>query len=211
MLEINYTCSLGSLCHSSQLLKRNQYKICSYPFDWIFSNCNNIIHCIEDDFKIFLDKSYYVNISETKCGHSMYDDLINNNYMFNHHNPLINIDHYNYYLRCVNRFKDLLTKQEHKLFIMIFVNMNNIDSNIINNIIDFNNKFSKYTSNYTLLVIFHIPNKEQNHHVFTYVNNIHFLELHTLSLTNGIEFSKNDDNFYLDNIIKTNYNYNIKN
>lgn len=39
--EIKYTCSLGSLCHSSQLLKRNKYKLCSYPFDWIFSNCIN--------------------------------------------------------------------------------------------------------------------------------------------------------------------------
>jgi hypothetical protein len=131
--------------------------------------------------------------------------------MFNHRNPLINIDNYNYYIRCVDRFKKLLKKQEHKLFIMIFVNMNNIDENIKNNIIDFNNKFSKYTSNYTLLVIFHIQNKEQNHHIFTYNDNIHFLELYTLSVSNGVEFYNNDDNIYLDNIIKSKYNFNIKN
>jgi hypothetical protein len=53
MLEINYTCSLGSLCHSSQILKRNNYKKCSYPFDWIFSNYDIIIDCLEDDFNIF--------------------------------------------------------------------------------------------------------------------------------------------------------------
>ena len=108
--------------------------------------------------------------------------------MFNHHNPLNNINDYNYYVRCVDRFKKLLQKQEHKLFIMIIVNMNNIDEYIKNKIIDFNNKFSKYTSNYTLLVIFHMPNKEQNHNIFTYNNNINFLELHTLSVSNGIEF-----------------------
>ena len=62
MLEINYTCSLGSLCHSSQILKRNKYKVCSYPFDWIFSNYDNIIHCIEDNFQSFLDKSYYQSV-----------------------------------------------------------------------------------------------------------------------------------------------------
>jgi hypothetical protein len=50
MLEINYTYSLGNLCHGSQILKRNNYKKCSYPFD-----------CLEDDFNIFLDKSYYIN------------------------------------------------------------------------------------------------------------------------------------------------------
>ena len=130
--------------------------------------------------------------------------------MFVHHNPLLNIDHYNYYVRCVDRFKNLLQKQEHKLFIMINVNMNNIDENIKNTMIEFNNKFSKYTSNYTLLVIFHIPNKEQNHHIFTYNDNIYFLELHTLSLSMGVEFVNNNDNIYLDNIIKSKYNFNIK-
>jgi hypothetical protein len=36
--KIKHVCSLGSLCHSSQILKRNNLKKCSYPFDWIFSN-----------------------------------------------------------------------------------------------------------------------------------------------------------------------------
>ena len=53
MLDINHVCSLRSLCHSSQILKRNKYKLCSYPFDWIFSNCDTIIDCLENDFKIF--------------------------------------------------------------------------------------------------------------------------------------------------------------
>ena len=206
MSEINYVCSLGSLCHSSQILKRNNYKFCSYPFDWIFSNYDIIIHCIEDDFKFFLDKSYYINISESKCGHSKYNDI------FNHHNPLINIDHYNYYIRCVNRFKDLLKKQEHKLFIMTFVNeeYNSHSDNFSQIIIDFNSKFSNYTSNYTLLVIIHYSNKQTNHHIFTYNDNIHFLELHTLSNSTGIDFvNNNNDNIYLDNIIKSKYNFNI--
>ena len=205
MLEITYTCSLGSICHSSKILKRNNLKLCSYPFDWFFSNCDNIIHCIEDNFDIFLDKSYYINISQSKCGHSKYDTN-----MFWHHNPLINLDNYNYYVRCVDRFKNLLKKQEHKLFTMIFVNMNNINNNFINNIINFNNKFSKYTSNYTLLVIFHIPKKQMNHHIFTYNDNIHFLELHTISNSNGVFFINNDDNNYLNGIIHNTYNFNIK-
>ena len=31
-MEIKYTCSLGMLCHSSQILKNNNLKKCSYPF-----------------------------------------------------------------------------------------------------------------------------------------------------------------------------------
>ena len=102
------------MCHSSQILKQNNLKLCSYPFDWIFSNCDIIIDCIEDNFDIFLDQSYYNDKGEFQCGHSKYGPI-----MFNHRNPLINIDHYNYYVRCVDRFKNLLQKQEHKLFIMI--------------------------------------------------------------------------------------------
>lgn len=209
MLEINYTCSLGSLCLTAQMLKRNKYKLCSYPFDWIFSNCDNIIHCIEDNFNIFLDKSYYQDVqfkwNNNQCGHRYYH--VN---LFNHFDPRNEKD-YNYYVRCVDRFKNLLQKQEHKLFIMIIPNMNNIDENIKNKIIEFNNKFSKYTSNYTLLVIFHIPYKEQNHNIFTYNDNINFLELHTLSKSNGSEFNNKNDNIYLDNIINSKYNFNLKN
>ena len=204
MLDINYTCSLGSLCQSAKILERNNLKLCSYPFDWLFSDCDNIIHCIEDNFNIFLDKSYYNGIDKDKCAHTYYKKEGGLN-MFNHYNPLDNTDHYNYYVRCVDRFKNLLQKQEHKLFTMIFINIDNID-NYINKIIDFNNNFSKYTSNYTLLVIFHIPNKQQNHHIFTYTDNIHFLELHTLSNSTGVDFYNNNDNIYLDNIIKSNYN-----
>jgi hypothetical protein len=206
MMEIKYVCSLGSLCHSSQILINNNLKKCSYPFDWIFSNYNNIIHCLETDFNIFLDKSYYVSISERQCSHSLYY-----NCMFNHHNPLDNTDHYNYYIRCVNRFKQLLQFEEQKLFIMIFTNMDNIEENLKNDIINFNNKFSKYTKNYTLLVIFHIKNKENNHHMFTHNDNIYFLELHTLSSSNGVSFTNNEDDDYLNNIIKSTYNFNIEN
>ena len=204
MLNLHYTCSLGCLCHSSNLLKRNNLKLCSYPFDWIFSDCDNIIHCIENNFKIFLDKSYYNGIDKDKCEHTYYKKEGGLN-MFNHHNPLENINHYNYFVRCVDRFRILLQKQEHKLFTMIFVNIDNID-NYINKIIDFNNKFSKHTSNYMLLVIFHIPHKQQHYHNFTYHDNIHFLELHTLLNSNGVTFNNNNDNIYLDNIIKSNYN-----
>ena len=107
--------------------------------------------------------------------------------MFNHRDPRNETD-YNYYIRCVDRFKNLLQKKEHKLFIMILTNKIEIVKNDINYIIDFNNKFSKYTSNYTLLVIFHITKKEKNYHIFTYNNNIHFLELHTLSISSVIIF-----------------------
>jgi hypothetical protein len=53
MIEVNYTCSLGSICHTSEILKQNNYKECSYPFDWIRTNYDIIVDCLENDFNIF--------------------------------------------------------------------------------------------------------------------------------------------------------------
>jgi hypothetical protein len=204
-MSFEYVCSLGPHCHSSQLLKDNKLKRCSYPYDWIFSNVNMILHTIENNFKIFLDKTYYINISTKQCGHSYY-----HNNMFNHFNPLINIDDYNYYIRCVDRFTDLLNNKEAKLFVMLFFNINNISEFNKNNIINFNNIFSTYTTNYKILIIINIHNKEQNYHNFTHNDNIDFLELHTLSSSNGVTFKNNNDNTYLNNIINNMYVFNNK-
>lgn len=216
-IEIHHACSLGSRCHSAQILKRNACKKASYPFDWIMSNHKNNIQCIDDDFKLFLDKSQYINITQTQCGHKYYDGK-----MFYHHNPLCNERHYQYYCRCVNRFKHLLRLPEHKLFIMIFVNgeYDSHQDSFPKEIVEFNTRFAKHTSNYTLLIIIHYSNKQQNYHTFTiYENedtdknsekntNIHVLKLHTVSASNGVEFVNNNDNVYLDNILNSQYNFN---
>ena len=215
MAKINYTCSLGKICHSSEILKKNMHKTCSYPFDWIFSNSKMIIDCLEDNFNIFLDKSYYINISNKRCGHAYYNREIVNHYfrlnqvLFNHHNPLNNENDYNYYTRCVNRFRELLNCEESKLFIIININQDDVNEDQKNHIIEFNNKFSKYTKNYKLLFIYHIKNKPNNYHEFTHVDNIDFLVLHTLSHSNGVNFTKNNDNIYLNNIILKTYNFNV--
>jgi hypothetical protein len=200
--QFKYVCSLGSLCHTAQIMKINNLKKCSYPFDWIFFTYNNVIDSIEDDFTKFLDKSQYIDKSYDKCGHLTYGDI-----MFNHHNPLSNIDHYNYYERCVGRFRNLLQKTDNKLFIMFIPNLVTVDKTIKKDIIKFNDRFSKYTTNYTLLVILHMPNKPENYHLITRKGNIDFLELHTLTESGGVKFGNITDDNYLNDIINTLYNF----
>jgi hypothetical protein len=192
-MEIKHFCSLGTLCHSSQLLKRNNLKKCSYPFDWLFSNCTMISHCLQDNFNIFLNKKYYIDLKH-KCGHSYYHDSL-----FNHHNPLNRLD-YDYFTRCVERFKHLLKSSESKLFIIMYVNMNKDERA---EVIEFNKTLSKYTSNYRLFVINHQKNSVR-HHYFDYMDNIDFLYLYTKSVSDGKEF-ENEDNLYLDRIIQSKY------
>jgi len=209
-MEINYVISLGSLCITAAFLKRNNLKTASYPFDWIFSNCNMIIQCLTDDFNIFLDKSYYISKTNTSCVHTYYHKLENDISTFNHHNPLINENDYNYFIRCRDRLKKVLNNEKHKLFIVTFLGCDLIDDSIKTNFIKFNDDFSKYTHNYTLLIMLNIPDKDTNYHEFTYYNNIHFLEIHTKSNVDGVFFEDDNDNIYWDNILVNNYNFNLE-
>jgi len=158
------------------------------------------------NFKKYLDKSLYNSISVNRCGHTVYNEG-----MFWHHNPLNNKAHYNYFIRCIFRFRELLQYPEHKLFMMCFVNNDAFDDNIIQKISDFNNKFKEYTSNYRLLILYNVHKKEKNYHKFIHIDNIDFLELHTVSTSSGIRFNIDSDNKYLASVIKNQYNFNLVN
>lgn len=209
-MEVSYVCSLGQLCHTGMLMKRNKLKLASYPFDWVFSNFKNIIHCIEDDFKIFLDKSYYFTVCPSLAGHRFYDT---NRHMFNHHDPLVNENEYQYFVRCVDRFRSLLKYDKNKLFISFIPNLEEITSlrmnELIEEIIEFNNKFTNYTHNYRLLYILHVPNKSVQFHKFTTINCIDILELHTINKSDGQSFRNDLDDRYLDTILNLRYIFNL--
>lgn len=48
-MEINYVCSFGNDCFTAELLKRNNLKNCSYPFDWVHSTFKIVVHCVSDN------------------------------------------------------------------------------------------------------------------------------------------------------------------
>ena len=51
------------------------------------------------------------------------------------------INEYNYFIRCVNRFNELLKFPSHKLFIIMYVNKTKTYKSIKKNIIMFNDFF----------------------------------------------------------------------
>ena len=209
MTEFNFACSIGPQCHSTNILRRLDLKKESYPFDWIFSNLKNVEHAIKDDFKIFLDKTYYTNtdvLSKTQR-HSYYFE--NSASMFNHHNPL-NKEHYDYFVRCVNRFNTLIIEKEYKLFVLTYINLEiSVFSSIQKKIQEFKKFFDTIVSNYKILVILHFISDSQGHQ-FNIIDNIDFLLLSTKSKSNGCEFIDFSDNIYLDQVILSRYTFNIK-
>jgi len=190
-------------------LKRLDIKKESYPFDWIFSNLKNVEHAIKDDFNIFLDQQYYINTdleSKKQC-HSYY--FQNGATMFNHHNPL-NQKHYDYFVRCVNRFNTLLLEKECKLFVLTYINLEIVSfTSIQNKIHEFKKFFDNIVSNYRLLVILHFISDTQTH-TFNIYDNVDFLILSTKSKSDGCKFIDFEDNTYLDMVIFSRYNFNIK-
>jgi len=123
--KFKYVVSLGEKCHTASFLKRNNLKKESYPFDWIHSSADIIIHCLEDNFNTFLNKEYYTfPYLEYKFQYHSFYYPNNNLFMFNHHNPL-NENDYNYYIRCIERFNNVLKSNENKLFIKMYVNNSN--------------------------------------------------------------------------------------
>jgi hypothetical protein len=134
-------------------LKQCGLKKASYPFDWIFSDLDMIIHCIGNKFNVFLDKQYYTSSNNTlnKQKHDFYK-LNEEDYTFNHHNPLNKKD-YDYFHRCCLRLFKLFEKPETKMFILMFLNYCKMDDLFISKIEEFNYNLCKFTNNYGLLFI----------------------------------------------------------
>lgn len=204
-------CSIGSFCQSSKLLQRLGLKEESYPFDWILSNSEMVKHCIEDDFKCFLDKSQYTFIPTSAythkvCGHSYYSEVVdftNENVpggVFMHHDLAQDENDYAYFARCVDRFRDLIASDKQKVFIYFCRNYpkDNIQ-NALSEGLEFVKFLKKHVTNFNLIFVHHSVG-ELNHGIAEF-DNLKFVALRA-SYSNGLEFIEDSHNVYLDEIIK---------
>lgn len=89
--------------------------------------------------------------------------------MFPHKDPLNIPDDYQYYLRCITRFKSMLDNKNNKLFIYC----GNIDKNY-DKLLELEATFKKYTTNYRILFIKHSNIKNYK---FESINNFDFLDI----------------------------------
>lgn len=209
MIPIKHICSLGNNCHTATLLKRNQWKKESYPFDWIFSNINLVKHCIDDKFDKFLDQQYYPDKDPKSWQQNhVYYFPFSEDKMFNHKNPMKE-DDYQYYQRCVKRFNQFVKKPEFKVFLNMHVNHDPINNTFKQKMIKFNNYLDKNCENYALICIVQGVGDKQEYSFETH-SNIHFINLTTLSPSNGKEFINPTDNSFLDNLLKKVYKFDIE-
>jgi len=110
--------SLGQNCSTAWYLKELGLKDASYPFDWVFSSAEIILDCIDDDFNKFLNKSLIVpKKGNQSAGHRYYHAN-----MFNHRNPLRSEEDYHYYMRCCDRFKNIIKSSDHIVYLVTLIN-----------------------------------------------------------------------------------------
>jgi len=134
--------SFGFRCSSAAIIKRMGLKLESYPFDWLVSHLSVIRHCMETDFEEFLNIGNYqrkytntYEMADSRKGfvcdeHLMvnvfYQPLdmldVENTYKcrlaMNHHN-ITEIKDKEYYTRCVERFRELVTSDYEKVYLHI--------------------------------------------------------------------------------------------
>lgn len=205
-------CSLGHGCHSAAILQRLGIKIESYPFDWMNSRPGMIKDCIEDDFKKFLDRSYYSEIvnhwdDHDACQHDFYASYLQDvsnpekQIIFRHRNPLVDDEAYAYYQRCVERFRKLLSSNEEKTFIIMYPNRSLDTTASMMDTLSLSNFLVKYTNNFKIIAV-HGSVTGYRSHKITGGKNLKFIQLTTVTNDDGGNYTGQEDNQYLSEIIK---------
>ncbi len=136
--------SVGYRCTSSSLIKEMNMKFESYPFDWVVSKPETVLHCLDTDFEEYLNRDHYVSIERSHTfnlfnnikQHVCYEPICYNAYYENeqarlcdgdvgtyerrlaltHHN-MHNEKDYQYFQRCVTRFRRMLASTKQKFYL----------------------------------------------------------------------------------------------
>lgn len=205
---VQHIISLGTHCLSSYFLKLFGLKSYSLPFDWLFSSPKMIIDCISNNFDIFLKQENFSSIThireskEPGADHLYYKNKYNINDIFTHRDPT-NEEDYQYFVRTVHRFRDLMKSSDSKLFVMISRDGHNIEESFENII----NTLSNVTTNFSLLCI------QLNHPTYiegcSSVSLVKRIEQHRLysftpsSLELGLGFDDEMDNMTIFRLLNT--------
>jgi len=213
-INISYVISLGSCCHTATFLKQEKLKLESYPFDWVFSGPKMNYEIMIDKFKNFLDKTQYTQLAEHRAGHKLYGHRF-----FNHKNPKDINNDYEYYVRCINRFYNVMNKKEHKLFIITNVIDQSVRKVIHTEEKEYTQLLCNYlkaiTSNFSLIYIDPIKitqeiyDKLTKYYTINQTGNLYWITLYTLSDSDGLRFSNHNDNVNYKTCIYDLFDFNI--
>ena len=146
LVEKTILFSVGHRCTSASLIKEMRHKFETYPFDWVVSKLDVLVHCIETDFQEYLRVENYVekqfetfNLCDDVKTHVCNENIVYNKYYedeyipdklenkigtygmklaMTHHDIRKEKD-YQYFQRCVERFKKILALPQQKFYLYV--------------------------------------------------------------------------------------------
>lgn len=108
--------SLGQNCGTAWYLKAVGLKQVSYPFDWVTTSPAIIVHCLHDRFQTFLQRDLMVSRG-MMASHTVYHAN-----SFSHRNPKSSDADHGYFVRCVQRFLQVLDDRAPVIFVTTVLN-----------------------------------------------------------------------------------------
>lgn len=108
----NYLISIGDFCFWADYLKHKSIRDVSLPFDWMFSNLQFVIECIDENFEPI--KEYIKN--KTQHGQREYIGLCFSKPSIPHHDMILEKNH-QHYLRTIERWHTLMKLDSNFLFL----------------------------------------------------------------------------------------------
>jgi len=208
----DYAIPIGSFCHTAMALKRAGLRHFSTPFDWLFSSPDMVAQCLNDDFSCFLDKEQYEPIpleqrqdpNSNFCHHRHFKEVFGIHFVFNHHKPY-EIHDYQYFQRCVDRFRQSISSSGHKL--MVYFSWNPIVEGRLENLI----KTLRIKVKDFVLLIFHFPvvnqgellSLERRVRTKRLQHDVLSVEMSVSAPTNGVTFAQPADDLLLTRFLKS--------
>ena len=174
LVEKTILFSVGHRCTSASLIKEMKHKFETYPFDWVVSKLDVLVHCIETDFKEYLRVENYVdketetfNLCDDVKTHVCNEKIVYNKYYedeyipdklentigtygmklaMTHHDIRKETD-YKYFQRCIERFKKVLSLPQQKFYLYVhpIMGMTDYETNVgYGGLLTYFNAFSDY-------------------------------------------------------------------
>ena len=195
IIEYNSACPVGNYCFGTSLLAEKKIRKEAMPFDWLFTTPKYTAEVIKDDFKDFLNPKYYTDIAlnepanERQAGHTLYHENF-----FNHKDPRLKED-YDYYVRCVDRFRDFMKKDDKKLFLCFFKNEKDMTNEMISEVVELNKVLSEKTTNHHLMVHINFPYKVTEKPIISVeqTDNLTIFQMHSLMDNHGLGYGHDLD------------------
>ncbi|MEH3119085.1 MAG: DUF1796 family putative cysteine peptidase [Methylorubrum populi] len=202
--------SLGSHCHTAQILKSLGLRTWSAPFDWIFSSPGMVRDCLADDFSELLDRRHYQSTplherqapDETRCRHRLYRDRHAIPFVFNHHDPAGSDEDYRFLQAGVRRLRAALDRSgaRNRFYLMTALPT---DPDVMRSIRDLLAARAEARGAANHLTILHLHRAgRQAVDVLAQERHLDWLRVETRSASAGLRFSDPADDAFVKDVVR---------